>query len=205
MIISEHPQNTDEWLIERSGIPTASNFSKIITGTGKPSTSANTYMNQLLAEWWLGGPVDENESTHWMERGIELEAEAAALYGFMTDTAVAETGFCFKDDKKLLGASPDRFVGDKGLLEIKCPKASTVVGYILKGGLPAKYKQQVQGQMWVCEKEFCDFFVYHPDMKPLLVHAERDDRYIKQMADMIEVFIEDMLEARNLLKQKMER
>ena len=204
MIISEHEQGTEEWLKDRAGIPTASNFSKIVTGAGKPSTSANTYMHQLLAEHWLGGPIDENDSNHWMERGLELEADAADLYEFMTDNAVSETGFCFKDDQKLAGASPDRFVDDKGLLEIKCPKASTLVGYILKGGLPAKYKQQVQGQMWICEREWCDFFVYHPEMKPLLVHVERDDKFIKQMADMIEVFIEDMLEAREKLKVKMQ-
>ena len=53
MIISEHEQGTDEWMQERIGIPTASNFDKIFTTTLKPSSTSKTYLNTLLAEWFV--------------------------------------------------------------------------------------------------------------------------------------------------------
>ena len=68
MIVSEHEQGTDGWLKDRLGIPTASNFSKIITGQGKPSASAKSYMHQLLAES-LTGEYDEGYTSDAMEHG----------------------------------------------------------------------------------------------------------------------------------------
>ena len=138
MIISEFEQGTDEWMAERTGIPTASNFSKIFTTQLKPSSTSKTYMNTLLAEW-MTGEKEQIKQSEWMERGIELEAEARAAYKFVNDAEVMEVGLCFKDDKMLAGASPDGLVGPDGILEIKCPKSSTHVGYILDGKLPSTY------------------------------------------------------------------
>ena len=39
MIILDHEQGTEEWFAARLGKPSASNFSKLITATGKPSSS----------------------------------------------------------------------------------------------------------------------------------------------------------------------
>ena len=50
MIIHECVQGTTEWLQLRSGIPTASNFEKILTKSGKKSASQERYMFALLAE-----------------------------------------------------------------------------------------------------------------------------------------------------------
>lgn len=202
MIISPHEQNTPEWLLERLGVPSASMFSKIITSTGKPSTSARGYMNQLLAEFYVGQPVDQVEANYWMTRGTELEDEARDLFQLITEKEVKEVGFCFKDDKKQVGCSPDGLIDKDGLLEIKAPKASTLIGYMLSGKLPAEYKPQVQGQLFVTDKQYCQFMAYHPDLPPFLIRAERDDRYIKLMEEHLDDFIEEMLEKRTKLETK---
>ena len=183
MIMSENPQGSDAWLLDRCGIPTSSNFDKIITPTGKPSSSANTYMNQLLAEHYIGKPVDQMDMTKWMERGLELEQEARDTYNFITGFEMKKVNLCYLNEKKLVGASPDGFIHDDGLGEIKCPKASTMISYILKDAFPLKYKPQVQGQLWITERQWCHFIAYHPDMNLFIVRVERDEEFIKLLSD----------------------
>jgi hypothetical protein len=202
MIECTHPQGSEEWLLDRLGIPTASMFKSIITSTGKPSTSAKTYMNGLLADWEAGEPVDAFEPTEAMQNGTEREAEARDLYSFLTDNEVTETGFWFKDERKLTGCSPDGLIGDNGLIEIKCPKGGTLMGYRLDNKCPATYVPQVQGQMWVMDKEYCDFFVFHPQLDHFLIRVERDDKYIRSLETEVNKFIDKMLEKRELLTQK---
>ncbi len=202
MIECKHEQGSDAWHLDRLGIPTASMFKSIITSTGKPSTSAKGYMNGLLADWEAGKPVDAWEGNQFTETGNEREAEARDLFQFITDKEIVETGFWFKDDKKLTGCSPDGLIGDNGLIEIKCPKASTLIGYRLDNKCPATYVPQIQGQMWVMDKEYCDFFVYHPDIVNFHIRVNRDDEFIKKLESELNKFIDNMLNKRELLTQK---
>lgn len=201
MIECKHPQGSPEWLLDRLGCVSASMASKIITSTGKPSTSAKAYRNQLLADWLAGEPVDAFEPTQAMQDGTDREEQARDLYQFVTDNEVTQTGFWFKDDRKIIGASPDGLVGDTGLVEIKNPKASTLVGYRIDGKLPSAYKQQVMFQMWVLNREWVDFFVAHPKIDHFLIRVNRDDKYIKTMEGLVEAFVDDMLEKRERLSQ----
>ena len=199
MIILDIEQGTDEWLKARSAIPTASMFSSIITSTGKASTSSKTYMNQLLAEHIAGGPVDAWEGNKFTSIGTEREPESRALYSLITDNDVNEVGFVFKDDKKLVGCSPDGLVGDNGLVEFKNPKASTLIGYKLANKIPAGYIPQIQGQLWVTGRDWCEFMAYHPDIGHFFIRADRDEKYITTMSGMINKFIDEMLEKREKL------
>ena len=199
MKICENPQNSEEWLIDRLAVPSASSFSKILTATGKPSTQANGYMDQLLAEWLAEKPVDAFEGNQWTEQGHEREQEARDQYGFITGNEVTEVGFCLTDDGKY-GMSPDGLVNDNGLVEIKSPKASTLVSYHLGGKLPNGYKPQVMGQLLVSDREFCDFFVYHPDIEPFFLHVKRDEQYIIQLKKAVDDFVDKMMDKRERLK-----
>ena len=192
MIVLDVEQGTDEWFQARLGIPTASCFSKIITGTGKASTSAEGYRRELLAEWKLGRPLESFKSD-WMDRGNELEEEARNYYGFMV-RPVEQGKFCYLDERKLIGCSPDAMG-----LEIKCPKASTQVDYLLRGKMPTKYVPQVQGCLWITESDQWDFIAYHPELDPLIVTVKRDAEYIDKMATIIEKFVAKMMEERCLL------
>ena len=110
------------WIEARLGIPTASEFSKIVTPGGKLSASRDEYIGTLLAEWALGEQDAEFQS-EWAERGKLLEPEARDYYRFHRDADVATVGFVYRDDARSVGCSPDGIVGGDGLLELKCPKA----------------------------------------------------------------------------------
>jgi hypothetical protein len=190
-IIRDVEQGTDEWFALRLGIPTASNFGQIITPTGKKSKSADRYMRQLIAEWLAGVPVDAEQSSFWMERGQELEEEARNRYEFDTGETVEEVGFIAAEG---YGCSPDGLVGDNGMLEIKCPKASTLVEYYCIDGEPPKYRPQLQGQLWVAERQWVDFYAYHPKLHPIRRRIVRDDDYIAEMAKLVMEFNASMAE-----------
>ena len=198
MIISEHAQGTPGWFADRAGIPTMSSIDKIITSTGKPSAQSEGYMNTLLAEW-MTGAKQSIKQTEWMARGVELEPEARLAYEIMSGNEVQEVGFCFKDDSKLVGCSPDGLIGDDGMLEIKCPAPGTHVGYMLKAKLPTTYVQQVQGQLWVAGREWADFVSYSPDMDSVIIRVEKDEKFHEALDELIGKFINTMLEKREQL------
>lgn len=199
MIIVDCIQGSDEWFAARLGIPTASNFGKIITSLGKPSTSKVKYADQLLADWLAGKPIDAIETSYWMNRGTELEQQARDDYTFKTDNEVEPIGFAYLDVKEQVGASPDGLIGDDGIQEIKCPKGSTLVGYYGKP-CPAKYYPQVQGELWVTGREWCDFYAWHPELMPYLIRVKRDESYIKLMAEEVEKFVKYLKKRKSELK-----
>lgn len=198
MIVLDCEQGSQEWLEARLGIPTASEFDKIITGTGKPSSQASTYMNKLLAEW-MTGKSNGMEQTDWMQRGNELEADARMLYTLTTDIEVETVGLVYKDDRKLVSCSPDGL--SEGGLELKCPAPHTHVEYLLSGKIPTKYIPQVQGAMYITDRQWWDFMSYHPEMPPLLVRVERNDKYIDALDLALSGFIERMLWKRGQLSK----
>jgi putative phage-type endonuclease len=179
MRLIPHEQRSLEWFQARLGIPTASNFDRLITSTGKPSASADNYINQLVAERVTGTSV-EVKVTEAMQRGTDLEPEARSLFEFVTDLLVTEAPLCLHDILDA-GASPDAFIGDDALLEIKCPSGHTHVEYLRDGCLPSKYVAQVQGQLWITGKVKAHFLSYHPDFKPLMVVVPRDEMFIAKL------------------------
>lgn len=183
MKILEMEQGTQEWLDARLGCPSGSGFSKIITSGGQPSSSAETYINQLIAEL-VTGETTHVHVTEAMQRGTELEEFARMNYELETDREVMQVGFC-KHDTLHCGVSPDGLIGEDGGLEIKCPTPSTHVKYLRKGTLPSEYKAQVQGCLWITEREWWDFMSYHPQMPNLMIRVHRDDEYIKQLERLV--------------------
>lgn len=177
MKIHDIEQRSPEWYALRAGLPTASEFSKIVTSKGEESKSLGGYARTLAAEKYAGKPVDEFSATAYMERGREMEAQAIAFYEFMKDQTVTPVGFV-TDDSRTEGCSPDGMVGDAGLVEIKCLKASnhveTVQYFEKHGRCPTDYVQQTQGQLMICGRAWCDLIFYHPDL-PLLVTRQEPD------------------------------
>ena len=184
MLVSNFEQGSNEWLQSRLGKPTASNFGKLITPTGKPSTSAEGYINELIAQR-ITGELPEFYTNAAIERGNELEPAAKALYEFINDVEVAEVGLCLHDTLDC-GASPDGLIGVDGGIEIKCPLPHTHIAYLREGVVPSKYIPQIQGCLWITGREWWDFMSYHPAMEDLIVRVERDNEYIKKLADQVE-------------------
>lgn len=182
MRISEAIQGSEEWLESRLGRPTASNFGKLITPTGKASASAQGYIDELIAQR-ITGEIPEFFKSEAMQRGNELEPAAKALYEFTYDIEVVEVGLCLHDTLEC-GASPDGLT-EEGGLEIKCPLPHTHVSYLRDGCIPSKYIPQVMGCLWITEREWWDFMSYHPLMEDLIVRVYRDDAYIKKLAEQV--------------------
>lgn len=191
MITLDIQQGTQEWQDARCGIPTASNFDKIVTSTGAPSKQREKYLYTLAAERVVGKSLESYQSEA-MARGVEMESEARALYEILKEVTVDTVGICFKDDSKLVGASPDGLVGDSGLIEIKCPQSHTHVEYLLNKKLPTEYIQQVQGQLYVTGREWTDFVSYFPGLNPLIVRVTRDEKFIEALDREIQVFLRDL-------------
>ncbi len=179
-IFSKNAQGTEEWMAERTGLPTASKFDMVITSKGEPSKQAQKYIYQLAGEI-VTGKKEETYQNDAMLRGIELESEARTLYEVVTGEVVTEVGIAYPDEKKTIGASSDGLVGDDGMVEIKCPQMATQVEYLVNGKVPTKYIAQVQGQMYVTGRKWVDFVSYYPGMELVLIRVDRDEKFIKNL------------------------
>ena len=85
-------------------------------------------------------------------------------------------------------------------MEIKCPSAANHVGYLLDvEGIG--YRVQVQGQLWVAEKNWCDTLSYNPELPPALVRQHRDEKFIKELAAAVKQFLDAMDEAKEKLQK----
>ena len=191
-------QRSPGWYSARLGVPTASTFSNIIDSKGNTSKSQTKLLHKLAGEK-VSGVVEEGYKNKHMERGIELEAEAKSMYSLITGNEIEEVGFCL-DDSDLFGCSPDGFINADGLIEIKCPCLTTHVEYLIKNRLPVEYVQQVQGQMLITGRLWCDCMSYYPSMKPLIVRVERDEEYLNCLRSALQTFCEELEEIINKIK-----
>jgi hypothetical protein len=179
VILLGHDQHSPEWYGARLGLPTASEFGKLITPKrGDLSTRADDYIDELIDE--LVRPEAERGwgGNRHTDRGNELEPDACAWYELQHDVEVNRVGLILTDDRRA-GCSPDRLVGPLdaplGGLEVKCPDGPTHVGYLRAGTLPDKYKPQVHGSLVITGLPFWDFLSFCPGYRRLLVRVYPDD------------------------------
>lgn len=186
MQIIECDQSSPEWYEARLGIPTASMFKTVMAVGPKGGKSATRvdYLNKLAGEILTGEPMSNYVSAD-MERGKLMEDEARDLYAFQNGVEPQRVGFIRNGNK---GASPDSLLGDKGGLEIKSAAAHVQIERLLDGELPSEHKAQVQGSLWVAEREWWDFCSYCPRLPLLQVRVFRDEDYIAKIAKEVELF-----------------
>jgi hypothetical protein len=163
----------------RLGIPTSSNFHKIITPQGKPSKQWREYACVLIAERILQQKIEFYNSPA-MERGLIVEAEAADWYEFDQDVTTQRVGF-ITDDNHTLGCSPDRLVGAEGLLEIKAPLPHTQVDYWISGEISERFRPQLQGQLYISQRSWVDIVCWHDVLPKLVMRVEPDEKYIEAL------------------------
>src|SRR6201981_164796 len=168
------------------GIPTSSNFHKIITPLGKQSKQWREYACVLIAERLLQRKIASYNSPA-MERGLIVEAEAADWYEFDQDVTVQSVGF-ITDDNHTMGCSPDRLVGDEGLLEIKAPLPHTQVEYWISGALNERFRPQLQGQLYVSQRSWVDILCWHDVLPKVVMRVEPDEKFIKALDRELQIF-----------------
>ncbi len=184
-------QNTPEWLQARAGIPTASSFNKIVDSKGNPSKQREKYLYECVGEVVSGEPKDSYSNGN-MDRGHEREDEARNAYSLIHDTEVVQVGFVFLNADKQVGCSPDGLVGDDGLLELKDAAPHIHLDRLENGWSESQHKQQVQGQLYVCGRKWCDLQSYSRGFQPLVVRYERDEDFIKKLKIELAMFYNDM-------------
>jgi len=186
------PQNSAEWHAIKLGIASASHFSEVLAGgEGKTRT---TYMKKLAYERIHNLPFPAkfkgNSSMDW---GTDTEGEARILFAQIKSIGISQVGFVEYD--KDIGCSPDGLIGDDGLIEIKCPDTLTHMDYITGKTLPKAYRDQIQGQLWVMDRQWCYFVSYDPRYPSEPFHwrkIERDEKAIATLQVKLPKFIADL-------------
>ena len=186
-------QNGESWKTLRLGIPTASQFKEIITPGGKPTKpeKRRAYLYKLVVERFLKQPMFDGFESYWMNRGRQLENEAAEEFAEAHDVRLEPGGFFLRDDEKV-GASPDRIVhGRNEGVEIKVPAPNTHVANLLEG-LDAQYIPQLQGQMFVCGFDCVHWYSWNPGFRPVDIVVIRDEEYIKNLEILMNNFLDEL-------------
>lgn len=149
-----------------------------------------------------------------LKYGKEMEPVARKDYAKKTrgrhkNFQVRESGLVLSKHTHGVGASPDGFINctccGKGVLEIKCPyslriedPAVNLPPYICdsNGVLALKvahpYYYQIQFQMAVCERDYCDFFVY-TSKGSLTIRTAADKNFGHQLMTKAQSFFKESL------------
>ena len=177
-IYKDLEQGSQEWFDVRCGKLTASKASTIQANGKGLETLCFIKASEIVT-----GKMEEGYSNSAMKRGVELEPEARNFYEIVTGNSVEQIGFAEIDDRT--GASPDGAVGKDGLVEIKCPSNDTFLRYMYDQKVDMKYYYQMQMQMWVLNRKWCDYVIYNPDFKKRMfyVRIKRNDKDIQKIKD----------------------
>lgn len=190
-------QGSEAWFAARAGIPTASTFAAILSkGTKKneEATGRRNLRTKLVLERITGRRFAGFESFA-TRQGQEREGAARAAYEVATGDIVQQVGLV-RHRTLACAASPDGLIGGAGGLEIKAPEPFAHLQALRTRRVPPEYVAQVQGGLWVCEREWWRFVSYNPDFPPgrqlVIVNAPRDEEYIAGLALAVALFIEEV-------------
>lgn len=198
MEIHNCEQGSDEWFALKLGKVSASHFKDVLN----KAAGRKLYMYRLLGER-LSGETCNSYSNKAMENGIELEPQARNYYESLYGVIIQQVGFVEEND--YLGCSPDGLIDADGGVEIKCPYPSTHISYIDNDRLPAVYKPQVQGHLWVTGRKWWDFISYCPQIKARPFWKKRvyrDEKYLNILSIAVEEFICELKELEEQIVNK---
>ncbi len=197
-------QRSPEWFAARLGVATGSRFGDIMATTRSGySASRKNYAAELVTER-LTGQSTETFTTAAMQWGTDNEPVARLQYELATGYTVEETGFWLHNDMAA-GVSPDGIVDEDGLLEIKCPNTATHIETLQREKVPRQYEAQVQGQMWITGRKWCDFVSFDPRLpenaQMVIVRVERDPLYIANLETEPYEFLKEVDELQTFVEE----
>lgn len=181
-VFTDIEQGSDAWRALRAGLATASHFQEL--QRDKNSKTRSKYLKRLAQEIITGEPSPPHYMSADMQRGHSMEDEARNMYALVHDEEIRRVAFIRNGPK---GASPDALVGDRGGLEIK-----TQLPHLKRD--PSKHIAQIQGNIWVAERDFWDLIVYWPTLPLYSKRIWRDDVYVKNLATAVEQFNSELAE-----------
>jgi hypothetical protein len=142
-----------------------------------------------------------------MERGKEMEPEAIADHERRRGVEIVRVGLGVNfSGLKRCGASPDGLIGFGSGLETKTMRPDLMIPLIEKGAprLSPEHRAQVHGNMLVFERDSWDFKIFYPGMPDYTVTVQRDDAYIREMHNQIEIFNHELKQLVARLRNRME-
>lgn len=155
-------QGSEDWFLLRLGKYTCSD-GQAISANGKGlETLAFTKVAERLTKKAM-----ESYDNEAMQRGRELEELARNSYELEKGITTKQIGFVELDE--WIGGSPDGFIGDDGLIEIKCPTDRVFVEYMFYKKIDTKYLAQMQMQMFITGRKYCDYVLFNPNFEKSLI------------------------------------
>ena len=175
-------QRSPDWYAVRLGKLTASKAQAI----GNCGKGLETLCWEKAAEIITGKGPEQLENAD-ITRGVELEDEARGAYTIETGNFVQQIGFV--EYGEYAGCSPDGLVGDDGLIEIKCKNDVNHLQLLAEKHPDSQYQWQMQMQMLVTGRKWCDFVSYNPNFtdNPIIIIRVYPD---KEMQDKLKEGIE---------------
>lgn len=202
MRIVDCEQGSAKWLTARCGKVTGSRVKDVldVTAKGKPGAKREAYLIELVTER-LTEQSTPHFVSHDMQRGTDLEPLARAAYE-IEYAPVDQYGFVMHPTIQLAGYSPDGMSQGR-LIEIKCPRATTHVKWMLGGVLPAEHEPQVMFGMCCCEADEADFLSFCHEMPDHLqlwrVNVKRDLDRIEDINAEVRKFLAEVDETHRRL------
>jgi hypothetical protein len=131
-----------------------------------------------------------------MQWGIDTEPFARAAYELTCNATVDTVGFAIHPHIERFGASPDGFVGDEGMVELKCPNTETHIDYILQGTVPAEYQAQMLAELACTGRQWCDFVSFDPrlprHLQLFVRRFQRDETRIAEIEHKVTKFLAEV-------------
>ena len=156
--MTEVKQRSTEWFEQRKGKITGSRVGAILGLS--PFSKPKDVMRAMVRDFHGA----ESEFVGNVATNYGTANEPAATFDFELETGlnVDETGFHVHPEYYWLGASPDGFIGDSDVIEIKCPygkrESSEFTSYIDQ----PHYYAQTQIEMYCTGRKKCHFFQWSP-------------------------------------------
>lgn len=203
------PQGDEEWLQARVGKITASRMGDMMAKTKSGwGASREGYAAELISERINGKPFQGYVSGA-MVAGTLNEPDARAEYEFERNVKVVEVGFIPHPTIVMAGASPDGFVGDDGLIEIKCMEPKGHVAVLRTKKISDSHIKQMQFQMACTGRMWCDYCAYNPNYDPpyrtWISRVYRDEDMIRTLEDHTRLFLQELDQALAELRAEYER
>lgn len=184
-------QRTEEWFKLRTGRLTASVIGSVM-GTS-PFMSREKLMLKMIKEYQTGETESfDNPATAW---GTFNEDGAVSEFEMLTGLKVEPAPFMLYGD--YMGASPDGYVSDGSIIEIKCPYGirNDAEPTFKTAKEQPQYYAQMQMQMLASTTSKCHFFQWTVNGNSYEV-VKRDEKFIKKMLKECDEFYNEYLERR---------
>lgn len=203
-VIVNTEQRSPDWFAARIGRVTGSRAAAVWNKTAKGARTADwqKYMDTLMAETLTLLSDDDVYITRDMQRGMDLEPVARAAVAKAIGTDIRETGFLAHNTLRI-GSSLDGDIDDfRAVVELKCPKTTTHLGYLEANELPDTYMGQLLHNLYVSQAETLVFASFD-DRLPAHLQLFVKEVHAKDMP--LEEYQRDLTEFLALLAGRIER